>query len=116
MQNSRELDRVIHSDFAQFCVRNRPGISPETKDCRILTCKHLGKRGAVGEIRMENFSQFWMGNAEVAAHDGSHTANASILECVAKGISANHSSRPPQHKTLLTRRRHESALSSSQST
>src|ERR1700722_2609892 len=116
MQNSRELDRVIHSDFAQFCVRNRPGISPETKDCRILTCKHLGKRGAGGDIRMESLSQFWMGNDAVAAHDGSPPANASILESVAKCISANHSSRTHQHKTRLTRRRHESALSSSQST
>ena len=104
-ENSRELDRVIHGYPAELCVRHCACIDAQAKDSGILIRERLRQGGAVGEVLVQNLLQLGVRDAQPLAPDGSHRSDGGVIECIAKGISADHSSRSHDHNTLLSYRK-----------
>jgi hypothetical protein len=78
-EHSRELDRIVHSDPAEFRVRHCPGVRAQAKDRGILTSERTGECGAVHEVLMKNLAQFWMRDARRFAADCGRIANRRII-------------------------------------
>src|ERR1700692_1637767 len=118
MENSSKLDCVIHGCRTEFRVRDRTRILAQAKDCCVLTQERLRECGAVREVSMLNLRELGMRDADLLAPNRRHTSDSGVLECVAKCVSADHSSRANDYDAPLARRRYvrHSVRSSIQST
>src|ERR1700685_2278275 len=91
VDNSHELNRVVHVYPAELRVRHRARIRAKAKHRCVLIREHFGERGAVREVWMQNLFQFRMRNAKAPAPNRRHTGDERVLERVTKGVSADHS-------------------------
>jgi len=103
VENSRELDRVVHGYRAKLGVRHRSGICAQAKDRCVLTGERLRECGAVREVSVQNLFQLGVRDAEVLASDSRHSFDGVVSQRTAKGVSADHSGRAHNNKTYLDR-------------
>src|SRR5260370_39013639 len=75
MENSCEFDRDVHCYRAELCVRYRPGIRTQAKDCCLLICEHLRECRAISEVLMDNLIQLGMRDTDLSPPDVRHTSN-----------------------------------------
>jgi hypothetical protein len=54
---------------------------------------------------MQKLFQLGMRDTELSAPHRNHTSDGGVIECIAKSVSADHSSRANNDKMYLTRRR-----------
>ncbi len=82
MENSREFDRIVDGNLAEFAVRHCTGVCAETKDSRIMTTGRLGERRAIRKIRMQDFIELGVGYAELSTPDRGDTINRGVVKRV----------------------------------
>jgi hypothetical protein len=93
VENSRELNRVVHGYRPEFRVRHRSGICTQAKDCSVLSGERLRECRAVREVSVHNLVQLGMRNVELPANDRRRRLDGGMLERIAKGVSTDHSRR-----------------------
>src|SRR5579872_7341595 len=101
MENSRELDGVVHGYRAKLGIRHRSGIGAKTKDRCILTGDRLPKGRTVREVLVHNLIQLGMGEVELPPNDCRRDFDSWMFQRVAKSVSTNHSCRAHDYKAFL---------------
>src|SRR5580698_8826632 len=79
MENSRELDGVVHGYRAKLGIRHRSGIGAKTKDRCILTGDRLPKGRTVREALRKQPCAVELHECVVVAERGDHELSLSIL-------------------------------------